>query len=341
METKYWGILLIIVLVVFSARPIVNHIKILLLISEEFPQIPVKPLKILTASPLHQEIELDSSSGKVKADLFIPQKGGLKPALILAMGVKTAPQDKSVILGFAETMSRLGYVVIWPRLKILDEGISSFEEPGTFITAFKYLEILESVDKKRISLVGFSAGSSVAFVGAADLQIRDKVRGLVFFGGYYDIFDYLESLVTKKSTFKDTTLDWQPAEGAVTYTVEVLTAKNAEGILKTLAAETSEEFRTLFKSVKKEEITGLEKTSPSKSINNFKARIFILHDKSDIYVPYLESAKLNEALPNEADKTYLLVNLFEHVQPKKGFSFEIIGEFMKLYGFLYEAISYL
>lgn len=140
MKTKYWGILLIIVLAVFFARPIVNHVKILLLISEEFPQIPVKPLKILTSPPLHQQIELDSSKGRVKADLFIPKQSGLTPALILAMGVKTAPQDKSVILGFAETMSRLGYVVFWPRLKILDEGISSFDEPGTFITAFKYLE---------------------------------------------------------------------------------------------------------------------------------------------------------------------------------------------------------
>ncbi len=341
MKNKYLGILLIIVLAVFFARPIVSHIKVLLLISEEFPQIPVKPLKILTASPRHQEMELDSPYGKIKADLFIPKQGGLTPALILAMAVKTAEKDRPIVLGFAETMSRLGYVVIWPRLKILDEGVSSFEEPETFITAFKYVEALEGVDEERISLVGFSAGSSVAFAGAADERIRDKVRGLVFFGGYYDISDYLESLVTKKSAFKDTTIDWQSAEGAVSHTREVLTAKNAEGILKALASETSEEFRTLFKSVKKEEITGLEKISPSESINNFKARIFILHDKSDVYVPYLESAKLNEALPNEVNKTYLLVNLFQHVQPKKGFSFGIIGEFVKLYGFLYEAISYL
>lgn len=341
MRTKYVALFLIIVLVIVFAKPLVSHAKILLLISEEFPQIPFKPLKSLTSPPLHQEIELDSAGGKIKADLFIPKEEGLKPALILAMAVKTAEKDRAVVLGFAETMSRLGYVVIWPRLKVLDEGISTFEEPETFVKSFQYLEDLKEIDRQRISFVGFSAGSSVAFVAVTDPQINDKVRGLVFFGGYADIFDYLESLVTKKSTFENATIDWQPAEGAVSHTVEVLTTKNAKGILRALETKTAAEFRNLLGSVSEEELSLLKQISPREFIDNFKARIFILHDKNDPYVPYFESAKLSQYLPADIKRTYSLVNLFEHVQPKSGLSLEVMAEFIKLYGFLYETIAYL
>lgn len=330
MKTKVslFLLMLIFALGVIFFKPMIASFKVVLFISEQFPQIPVKPLSVLTSPPLHSKVQFDSPNGNVVADLIVPteQLGTTskkqKPALILAMGVKTQEKDKVILLNFAKTLARLGYTVFWPRLEILDKGVSSFEEPETFIKSFEYLSELDVVDKKRISLVGFSVGSSIALVAAEDERINNKLHSLVFFGGYYNLADYLNALANKTDA-------WQPAEGAVNHVLEIAKEKKwGESLNDLLEAQSSqsEVFRKL---------------SPSQNLKNFKARIFIIHDKSDSYVPYAESIKLNSSLPSEVEKTFVLLNLFEHVQPKKELSWQIIFELLKLYGFLNKVFYYL
>ncbi len=314
-------------LVMFFHRAVASHVTTLLLLSEQFSQVPLKPLGLFTSSPSHQSIKLKSKNGQVVADLFLPanERGLVKKrspsAVILAMGVKTSEKDKPIIINFAKSLVRLGYVVLWPRREELDQGKSLPEEPETFITAFQYLKEQEGVDKKRISLVGFSVGSSIAMVASANTEINEQVRAIVFFGGYYDIFSYLKSLDNKTVLLNGQNMPWQPAEGAVNHFKE---------ILQTQAGLTEE--------AKAQKLHSL---SPKEAIPQLKAAVFILHDKADTYVSYNEAIKLKEVLPKEQLKTFSLVNLFEHVQPKSGFSLEIIGEFFQLYGFIYSVFSYL
>lgn len=312
---------------VIFLKPLITYIKVILFISEQFPQIPIKPLSALTSEPLHSTVQFDSPNGKVVADLIVPAERfdmiskKQKPALILAMGVKTQTKDKVVLLNFAKTLARLGYVVFWPRLEILDKGVSSFEEPETFIKSFEYLSELDVVDKTHISFVGFSVGSSIALVAAEDARINNNLHSLIFFGGYYNLSDYLAALVNKTGA-------WQPAEGAVSHVLEIAKEKKWGKSLNDLRAaqETqSEIFRRL---------------SPSPNLKNFRARIFIIHDKNDLYVPYTESIKLNRSLPSEVEKTFVLIDLFEHVQPKKELSWQIVFELLKLYGFLDQVFYY-
>lgn len=324
MKTKvsFFLLMLIFALGVIFLKPLITHIKVILFISEQFPQIPLKPLSVLTSEPLHSKIQFDSPNGKVVADLIVPKKPQLRPALILAMGVKTQEKDKIILLNFAKTLGRLGYVVFWPRLEILDKGVSSFEEPETFIKSFEYLSELDVVDKKRISFVGFSVGSSIALVAAEDERISEKLHSLVFFGGYYNLADYLAALADK-------TDNWQPAEGAVSHVLEIAKEKKWGESLKDLLAD-QETQSAVFR-----------KLSPSQNLKNFKARIFIIHDKNDPYVPYTESIKLDHSLPQAVKKSFVLLNLFEHVQPKKGISWEIAKELTRLYWFLYQVFLYL
>lgn len=302
-------------------KPLMTSLKVILFISEQFPQIPLKPLSVLTSAPLHSKVQFDSPNGKIVADLIVPKKPQPKPALVLAMGVKTQEKDKAILLNFAKALARLGYVVFWPRLEILDKGVSSFEEPETFIKGFEYLSELDIVDKTRISFVGFSVGSSVAMVAAEDARINNLLHSLVFFGGYYNLADYLKALANKTDA-------WQPAEGAVSHVLEIAKEKKwGESMNDLLAAQEtqSEVFRKL---------------SPSQNLKDFRARIFIVHDKSDSYVPYTESIKLERSLPKNIKKTFVLLNLFEHVQPKKELSWQIVSELGKLYGFLYQVFYY-
>lgn len=339
MKLKLFFALLVIAFVGVGFRTqIATHTKALLLVSEEFPQIPVKPLGLITKTPEHKMVSIINGS-EVVGDLFLPKKLPA-PALILAMGVRTQEKDKPIILHFAQTMTRLGYVVLWPRLKTLDRGVPSFEEPETFIAAFEYLEKQNAVDPKKISFIGFSVGSSIAMAAAEDPKISDRVYGLVFFGGYYNAFDYITSLATKTTVFDGKEASWLPADGAVNHLEEIFEQNKAEAV-KVFEAKSRGETVEFLSALSQDELLFLRKLSPSENMQNFKARIFILHDKGDSYVPYTESIKLSKALPKDREQTFLLSNLFEHVQPQKGLSPKIAGEILKVYGFLYKVLSFL
>lgn len=326
MKAKIILIVLIIFILIFF-QPIVVATKVLLLISEQFPQIPLKPLSLLTREPKHEQIKFGNG---IAADLYIPTQilgfpwvaQDKAAALILAMGVRTNEKDKPILLGFANTLTRLGYVVVWPRLKDLDVDRIKYERPQTFLNSFQYLQKRPEVDKHRISFVGFSVGSSIAMVAAEAPSINSNVHSLIFFGGYYNVYDYLKALATKSMVLDGQDISWNPAQGAVNHAKEIL---KKEGLKL-------EEFQFAFQA----EHPRLLKLSPDQNLSNFKAPIFVLHEKADSYVPYVESIKLKQALKGKVPVTFHLANLFEHVQPKKGISFEQIREFAVLFGFLYK-----
>lgn len=300
--------------------------KVFLFISEQFPQISVKPLHFLTAQPKH---ELLKPTKGIITDLFVPNGTNKKPALIVAMAVRTKEKDRPILYRFSETLARLGYVVMWPRLEALDEKKVTFDNPETFIESFRYLGQRKDVDKKRISFVGFSVGSSVAMLAAEDVGINRNVHSVVFFGGYYNILDYLTSLATSTMIINGQSTTWQPQQGALDH---------ANGILESHGLRLQQFKNGLLSNSEKDKLL---QYSPDQKIENFNASIFILHDKSDSYVPYAESIKLRKALEGKVPITYHLANMFEHVQPKKGFSAEQIKEFLNLFGFLYKVFLFL
>ena len=337
---RYLGAVLLLVCVAFLWTPAGQvHVKATLLLLQALPQVPVKPLSVLSNAPVHQRIVLASTHGPIVADLFrpVPRFGTIqphtKPALMLALGVRTKPRDRTLILSFAQTMSRLGYVVLWPRLQALDRGMPLLESPETFVLGVRYLKDVDLVDRHRITIFGFSVGASLALVAATNQQIAQEVHALVFFGGYYDIFAYLTSLATQTSSIDGKTTAWHPDREAVELVHDLLRHEHAGAITRVFAARTQAEAAAILRAAPASELATLRQVSPSYHIKDFRAHIFILHDKGDHFVPYVESAKLNQALGSRVGKTYLISNLFEHTQPKVGLSWHIIQDATALYSY--------
>ena len=305
----------------FSHKAVSAHIKSFLFISQQF-NLPIKPLYNVTGTPSEEMVEFETKNGKRSALMFVPGKRFApaeekfkKPVLIITFGVKNLDKDRPLIIDFVKNMARLGFVVFWPQPPSGATRETFYENPKTFVSAFRYVESIDYVDKERISFLGFSVGSSVAFVSAADPEIHDKVHGLVFFGGYYNGFDYYTSITAKTQVVDGKIIDWEPAEFSVQMTKSIFGTKNKED--------------------------GIKNVSPHMFINDYKTPILILHEKADNYVPYTESIKLHEALPKEYVKAYHIANLFDHVQPKQGLSPTTVKEYMKLYWFLYKSLSFL
>jgi hypothetical protein len=337
--------LLLALLAIVFQRPLATHAKVLLLLSQELPQVPVKPLHLLTAEPVHEQLRLESRHGPIVAELFIPTPRfgpaapRARPGLILAMGVKTSERDRPVLLGFARTMARLGFVVLWPRLQALDEGVSTAEEPETFVAGIRYLESRGLVASGRTSLLGFSIGASTALVAAADPAVADRVRTVIFFGGYYDILAYLLSLATGTVMLDGQPSTWRPHEDAVGQARLVLEAKGAEHVLRIFDAATRQEAESLLRSAPAAELADLRRLSPSEHLDAVAARLFILHDRGDPFVPYVESLKLRRALPDARVQAFLLTDLFEHAQFKGGLSWGALRGVLDLYGFVYATLN--
>lgn len=326
MFTKVFLVLVLITMVVFFKHAQAG-VKVFLLLSQQFPQIPIKPLHFLTNQPRHEIVYFVDG---IVADLFLPNQLGPQPTLIIAMGVRTNEKDKPTLLGFADTLSRLGYVTIWPRLEALDNEQVKFEDPKTFVQTFHYLEKRKEVDKNSISFTGFSVGSSLAMVAAENPSINEKLHSLIFFGGYFNLIDYFYSLATQSMIVDGQKIPWQPHEDGLNH---------AKGILEKegFSLDQFKEERLDGKAVQK-----LLRFSPDQEIDRYKAAIFILHEKADSFVPYVESTKLKNTLSGRVPLEFHLASVFEHVQPGgQALNFKFLQELAGLFGFLHKIFMYL
>jgi len=183
-----------IVLLLVLWKPILSAGKITLLITQEFPGIPVKPLNLLSKEPKVESVEFGKEDNKILGRLFLPRNSEKYPAVILAMGLKTDEEGEKPLLSVSRSLARLGYVVLWPISEKVDKWEKKLEEPEVFAESFKYLKNHPLVDKEKISFFGISIGASIALVAAEDEQISDEVYAFVSFGGYYRLVDYLASV---------------------------------------------------------------------------------------------------------------------------------------------------
>lgn len=365
----FLGLLLLFILLLLL-KPIATAISTSLFLSQVFP-LSVKPQEWVTPAPKIESVEFLSDSKIVVGQIFRPDDDKTHPAIITAMTIITSREDKPIMTNFAQSLARMGFVVLVANLKDLEEGKVKIQGKEVFISAFEYLSDLPYVEKEKISFVGFSIGSSVALKATEDPQIAKKVHSLVFFGGYFNLIDYLSSLLTKTAVYEDAEFTWEPREFVANYFKEVIVSfvpeKEQELLLKVLKKEKeinqkeraklsaeSQFVLKLFEAKTRPELAlvwpqapatilkQIEDLSPSVGIENLQTRLFILHDRNDHNVCFVESRRLNESLPKRIKRNFLEVSLFEHVKPpKESLPWSKIGETLKFFFFLERAFLYM
>ncbi|MFN8532798.1 MAG: hypothetical protein U0556_04555 [Dehalococcoidia bacterium] len=317
-------------------------LKVILFLANVFP-FPLKPLDWIVGRPSHRHWRTSSLAGSLVHDAWTPvwPYRGARPALVIAMGVRTAPHDRPVLRRFATTLARLGFVVVWPRLTALDRARPGAEHPDTFVTTVETLRQSRGVNPARISLVGFSVGGSTALVAAADQQIAADVRAVVFFGGFFDALDYLAAAAAATSEFERRRVAWRPSLGAYEHLLQVLSSLRVGGLLRAFPSRSLDEARATLAAAPPSERAALEALSPAEVIGAVRARLFILHDRQDRMVHYFESLKLLRALGPRPNAEVTLVDLFEHVQPRAGLTGSGLRELWRLARFLFRTLGYL
>ena len=370
-------LLIAVLLVLIAATPQGRvGVRTLLFLPQVLPAIPVKPQQWVTRAPTRTQIEFPLATGVGVADLYVPAGSGKHSAVLFFMGVVPPDRDERRIVALAEGLARAGMVVMLPWLDTQTENRIIPHDIDSLVRAFQHLHALEQVDPDRVGVGGICTGASMVTVAAQDERIRDDVRFVNFFAGYYDGLDLVKAIGGRTRFLGDETTPWNPNS----LTMRLFTEHLIEGVtdpedrvlldrvivrnepaseneLQSLSSEGMAVYR-LVKGAPRDEVEGLiaqlspqtvdflRVISPSTNIDKLKARVLIMHDTGDRLVPAEESRRLAEALGENSDAYHTEFSFFQreiqvHVDDRQsigpiGYAKEAFKFFMHMYNIMRE-----
>jgi acetyl esterase/lipase len=228
----------------------------------------------------------------------------------------------------------------------LDRELIAREEPEAYVAAFEYLRRQSFVDPERIGFIGVSVGGSLALIAASDPSISADVDFLVAFGAYYDALDTLAAVTTGSMYYGDRREPWDPRRHTEKVMAKQLIFRlpdrgDRDLLLRVFvdredvsAAELASltptgrhayEFLSNRDPSQVSELVGrlpaaflddMRALSPSLRLGDIQAEIFVLHDRSDRFIPYVESRRLRDRLAGHPNLHYTELAVFEHVEPQ-------------------------
>ncbi len=345
-------------------------VKTALFLPQVVPTVPVKPQTWVTRAPSRTEVRFPIAMGERTADLYTPAGGHTHSAVLLFLGVNPAGSNDPRVVGLAEGLARSGVVVMIPWSDDMTRKQVKPSEVDNLVRAYEFLLGHDRVDRERAGMAGFCVGASFVTIAAADERIRDDVRFVNFFGGYFDAQDLVVS-VTSKSRFSGDVIEpwspdrlsrevvtvhlidgmYYPEEAALlrrvfitkdavldNSAIESLSVE-ARSVHRMLSGVDLTEARNLISRLPDSVKSELDAISPSSAVANLSARVLIMHDREDRLVPSEESQRLAEALSERGNVYHTEFSLFDHLDPTRPVSPPVYAkELFKLYMHMYNVL---
>ena len=327
-------------------------------------EVPFKPQSWLASDPVRHEVTYPQEIGTGVADVYRIPDGEPRAAVLLFLGANAAGRDDEDVVNLGNALARGGFAVMfhWSPTMALQHNIDSVEIDN-LVRAFQFLEQQDWVDSKRVGIGGFCVGASFSLVAAADPRISDRVRFVNAFGPYFDAEDLLLQVVTRSRLYQGVRTPWQPDSLTLEVfanelietvddmaDIDLLTKKYLTGELRdgrpaTSAGQTVDrllegvspgEAAGLYATLPEEFREAMDQISPSRYVDDIKAKLLVLHARDDELVPSAESRRLAEAMADRGDVRYTELLSFDHVRPAGGTgTWRLFKEGFKLYRHMY------
>ena len=330
---------------------------------------PIKPQAWFADEPMRHEVHYETPDGSRVAEVYRLPDGKPRAAALLSLGITDQGFDDPNVINLGNALARAGYVVMfqWSPGMGLERNIDP-TVPDDLVSAFQYLEAQEYVDRERVGLGGFCVGASFALLAAADARISDRVFFVNAFGPYYDAEMLMLQAVSRSMVYQDEHTTWQPTSLTMRvlshelikflehpHDVGVLTRHYLEGPaadpddLESLSPSARTAVR-LIGGVGREEAGELYATlppdfreflagiSPSTHVANIRARLLVMHDRSDLYVPVAESRRLVEATQSQTSVYYTELPDFRHLTPSPESVSALLTQASMMYRHMYAII---
>lgn len=230
------------------------------------------------------------------------------------------------------------------------------------VASYQWLSEQPYVDPDRVGIFGASAGGGIALIAAADPRISDDVDFVAALGTYYDMVDLVNAITTESISYNGESEPWEPRVRTVrvlhrslisflpeTSDRDILTRILVDGdssaekdvpLLSDLGRDVYDAFRekdtervlAFWSEMSPQDVSNLRNISPSTTIASFNTDLFIMTDRSDPYIPYVESRRLRDAVPQNGNHTYYAeFNFLNHVElSSPGNPFAFLVDLVKL-----------
>lgn len=314
------AVIAVIAVVLVAWRPARIALQALVLLPALFPGAPVDVVTPLTAAPSHEQRVYRYAGGDVTADLFVPAGGPSEShgALIMLLGAGDLPRS-DVAQHLADELARLGVVVLIPESTGMREERLRFEEVDAIRKSVTILGDVPSVDPRRIGILGLSASGGLSIVAAGQPDLRDRLRFVNSFGSYADAPSLLVDVASRSILVDGRERDWQPEPRTLEVVALALVdaGYSADAQRELLAGTSRPRARELVEAAGANASTRLAQVSPTTYLGDVHARVYLMHDVDDTFVPFTESRELAARAPAGLVARYTEFSIFAHVIPDR------------------------
>jgi hypothetical protein len=312
--------LIVLIAVLAVGVALVSHpgrvaVKSLILLPNLFPNSSVRPLNWVSGEPRLETFGYEYAAGHVEADVYHPASAGRHGAVVLV------PESESLRLGHVQRA-----------------------DADMLVQAFQRLQAMDDVDPERVGYVGFSVGGTLCLIAAEDPRIRDEVAFVNTLGAYAESQSFLEELSTRSIVVDGQRRPWEPSEHTVrmfrlqlvdslenTTDRELIQAATERGVdppldrlspqgqavVKLMHGVAPAEFEAVRAQLPAGAFPRLDSISPAIGIADLRARLYVMHDLGDSYIPFTQSRLLVEQLHPSSLVLSTEFDIFQHVTPDK------------------------
>jgi pimeloyl-ACP methyl ester carboxylesterase len=257
-------------------------------------------------------------------------------------------KEEPRLIHFTQCLVNCGFSVLIPEFTQMKSLTLVMEESRDIVDAFRFMLDRAGVDKERVGLIGFSFGAGPTLSAAADPAIRDQVKFVVVFGGYFDPVNVIRYVTTGSDSYRGHTHTQEPnrygKEVFVRNIVRHAADANDRVVLERLfeqlmwqhqahdsgLGELSRGGRALYDLIANKDGAAVEgliartddtvkaylnSLSLGDRILDIKARVFIGHGNTDGLMPSTESLRLAAALPPQNLGYVAILEIIGHVDP--------------------------
>jgi dienelactone hydrolase len=327
--------------------------------------------KVIPRSIHISEVTYGCGSRDVVADLYRPDSRGRHSGLVLAHGaIKDGKNDQA--LRFAgQSLARAGYVVLVPQLDNLCKFRLHQDDIDVLVASFQYLATQEFSNGK-IGMLGVCISAPLVLLAATEPGVSRDLAVVSSWGGFYNINDWLQAVITKHYIDNDELKPWKPRpvlmEETPKWLIELLPntsdraclekmlsgksaapvkdnlSSSGRAMYELLANREPERVVDLWARLDPKIRHTLNNLSPHTKIDKLKTKIAIIHTFTDDVIPWVESCKLANAIEDSHKVYFRVFEQFYHVsiedllKARISNLHNVISEAVQLYLYMYSIL---
>jgi pimeloyl-ACP methyl ester carboxylesterase len=253
--------------------------------------------------------------------------------LLIVHGLNPTGKDSLDLIRISQALAQSGYQVYVPDIADLKKQKLRPEAVGSVRAIFRSIG-------QDAAIACFSYGCGPALIAAMHPEIHDHVRFVFAFGGYFDIREAFEFLVTgppsplaygkwvylaaNADLVTDEQDQWRirriaeaRAQGHVPDpAIEAGISAAGRPLIQLFSATTPADFRVRLELIPEPLRRMLDELSPSHFTRQLRAPLILVHGANDYSIPAQQSVELAQAAQaNGIQETLTLLRMYGHTNP--------------------------